>query len=171
MKSVKSLIRRAAALALLLVLLAGCTSPSADPAVDDEPDPVVSEDPAPVGEDMVIPKSALSETARFYTVDVEGTPMEIIALLTSDGVYRTSFNTCESCYKSGKGYYEQEGDELVCQNCSMRFSITVIGEPVEPGGCHPWPILQEDRMDTEDSLVIPYSYLVEKTEEWLSWPR
>ena len=43
--------------------------------------------------------------------------MEIVAVKALDGSIRTAFNTCQVCYNSGRGYYQQEGNELVCQNC------------------------------------------------------
>lgn len=36
---------------------------------------------------------------------------------------RTAFNTCQVCYSSGRGYYVQEGNVLVCQNCGNRFGM------------------------------------------------
>ena len=67
-----------------------------------------------------------------------------------------AFNTCQVCYDSGRGYYVQEGDVLVCQNCGNRFSA----EQVEliKGGCNPVPIDSENK--TDDGTTI--TYLVSK---------
>jgi len=40
--------------------------------------------------------------------------MEVLALKAKDRTIRTALNTCQVCYASGKGYYVQEGDVLVC---------------------------------------------------------
>lgn len=70
-----------------------------------------------IGKDdkLVINKSDISEKASFYPVNVDGTHMEVLAVKDSSGNIRTAFNTCQVCYSSGKGYYVQSGNVLVCQ--------------------------------------------------------
>lgn len=119
------------------------------------------------GEDLVIPISELSSTASFYTVEVDGTTMEIIAVIDSAGNIRTAFNTCQICYSSGRGYYVQSGDKLVCQNCGNQFTIDQI--EIETGGCNPWPIFAENKTVTEDSVVIPYEFLDESRQIFARW--
>lgn len=53
-------------------------------------------------------------TAKCYPVDVDRTRLEVVAIKASDGSIGTAFNTCQVWYDSGKGYYEQQGDLLVC---------------------------------------------------------
>ncbi|MDY4887455.1 MAG: Fe-S-containing protein [Eubacteriales bacterium] len=79
------------------------------------------------GENLIIPISEITETAKFYPVTVNGTQMEVIAVRDSNGKIRTAFNTCRICYDSGRGYYKQEGKALVCQNCGNRFTADQIG--------------------------------------------
>lgn len=52
--------------------------------------------------------------------------MEVIAVKDSGGTVRTAFNTCQVCYSSGKGYYKQKGDKLVCQNCGNAFTMDQV---------------------------------------------
>ena len=118
------------------------------------------------GESLDIPLDELSSTARFYPVEVNGTQMEIIALDAS-GEIRTAFNTCQICYLSGRGYYEQEGSVLVCQNCGSQFTADQVG--VQTGGCNPWPILPEDRTVTGETLSISYDTLDEATQIFADW--
>ena len=61
------------------------------------------------GDSLTIPVDELTENAAFYSVNVDGTEMEVMAVKTSDGTIRTAFNTCQICYDSGNGYYKQEG--------------------------------------------------------------
>lgn len=70
-----------------------------------------------IGKDdkLVINKSDISEKASFYPINVDGTRMEVLAVKDSSGNIRTAFNTCQVCYSSGKGYYVQSGNVLVCQ--------------------------------------------------------
>ena len=104
------------------------------------------------GESLVIPVDELSGTARFYPVEVNGTEMEILAVKDSKGNIRTAFNTCQICYSSGRGYYVQEGNGLVCQNCGNRFTVDQV--EVETGGCNPWPIFPENKTVTAEAVSI-----------------
>ena len=109
------------------------------------------------GDSLVIKTDDLSEDAAFYPIEVDGTEMEVIAVKDAEGTIRTAFNTCQICYDSGNGYYKQEGDKLVCQNCGNSFSKEDVG--VLSGGCNPYPIFPEDRADTEDTVTISYDFL------------
>ena len=64
-------------------------------------------------EDLVIPLDKVTNNVTFYAVDVDGTEMEVMAVRDSSGNIRTAFNTCQVCYSSGRGYYQQEGNDLV----------------------------------------------------------
>ncbi|WMC92372.1 DUF2318 domain-containing protein [Kineothrix sp. MB12-C1] len=119
------------------------------------------------GEDLVIPLAEVTEDASFYPIEVDGISMEVIAVKTQDGNIRTAFNTCQICYSSGRGYYEQDGDNLVCQNCGNRFSMDRV--EVEAGGCNPWPIFAENKSVTEESITIPYSFLQESEQIFANW--
>ena len=93
--------------------------------------------------------------------------MEVVAVKATDGTIRTAFNTCQVCYKSGKGYYKQEGDELVCQNCGNRFKIDQIEK--QKNGCNPVPILDSDKTDDGTNLVISESYLTKNINYFSNW--
>ena len=119
------------------------------------------------GEKLVIAVSDISSTARFYPIEVDGTEMEVLAVTDSEGNIRTAFNTCQICYGSGHGYYEQEGSELVCQNCGNRFTVDEV--EVQSGGCNPWPIFSENKTVTEDTIEISYDFLKESKEIFSNW--
>ena len=85
------------------------------------------------GEYLAIPIADLSQTASFYKADLDGTEVELVALKDSKGNLRTAFNACQVCYSSGRGYYRQEGEYLVCQNCGNSFTIDQVG--IASGGC------------------------------------
>lgn len=131
----------------LTILLNGCSCNNSGAQVITE------------GESLVIPINELTNTVRFYPVEVNGVSMEVIAVLDSDNNIRTAFNTCQICYNSGKGYYVQSGDKLICQNCGNEYTIDQI--EVETGGCNPWPIFEENKTVTEDSVSISYEFLYE----------
>lgn len=121
------------------------------------------------GGSLVIKTDDLSEDAAFYPIEVDGTEMEVIAVKDSDGTIRTAFNTCQICYDSGNGYYKQEGDKLVCQNCGNSFTMDQVGETA--GGCNPYPILDEDKTVTEDEIQISYDFLKESSDIFANWKR
>lgn len=121
------------------------------------------------GESLVIPVSEVSTTAQFYPVTVDGTAMEIIAVKDSSGYIRTAYNTCQVCYSSGKGYYVQDGNDLVCQNCRNRFTVDQV--EIQSGGCNPWPIFQEDKIVTEEAVSISYDSLKAATQIFANWKR
>lgn len=138
--------------ALLMLALAGCQGKAAQEELT---------------EDLVIPVAEISEKASFYPVRVDGVDLEVIAVKDSQGKIRTAFNTCQVCYDSGRGYYKQEGDKLVCQNCGNQFSVDQV--EVEAGGCNPWPIFDENKVTKDDSIVIPLSYLKQSEAIFSNW--
>jgi hypothetical protein len=103
-------------------------------------------------DEVKIKISDISNIAKFYPVMVDNIKMEVIAVKASDGTIRTAFNACQVCADSGKGYYVQEGDYLVCQNCGNRFNKDQIGQV--RGGCNPVPITNEFKIETEKNITV-----------------
>ncbi len=119
------------------------------------------------GGDLTIPKSGISETATFYPYKVGKTKMEVLAIKASDGTIRTAFNTCQVCYDSGRGYYEQDGNVLVCQNCGNRFQADQVEK--EKGGCNPVPIFDESKTDDGTNIVISKDILEANSALFGNW--
>jgi len=119
--------------------------------------------------ELIIPKAEVSETAKFYPYKIGNIYMEVIAVKASDGTIRTALNTCQICYNSGRGFYKQEGDELVCQNCGNRFRIEQV-EKIK-GGCNPVPIMKENKQENEESIIISGEFLAESAEYFKKWKR
>lgn len=117
--------------------------------------------------DLVIPLSEVSETAAFYPVEIDGTQLEVLAVQAPDGSVRTAFNTCQVCYSSGKGYYVQEGDVLVCQNCGNRFRMDDV--EVTRGGCNPVPIAFDNKNVNDDSITISKEFLAQAKVIFANW--
>ncbi len=78
----------------------------------------------------------------------DGTMVSFFVLKSSDGVIRSAIDSCDVCYRSGKGYI-QEGDFMVCTNCGKRFASTKINEV--KGGCNPAPL---NRKIVDTNLMI-----------------
>lgn len=121
------------------------------------------------GESLVIPTAEITSDASFFPLEVDGTTMEVIAVRASDGTIRTAFNTCQVCYDSGRGYYVQSGNYLVCQNCGNRFSMDQV--EIVAGGCNPWPIFPENKTVTADEISISYDFFVESQGIFENWKR
>lgn len=121
-----------------------------------------SDSPAAEGTDVVINKSDVSETVKFYPVKIGNKNMEILAVKASDGTIRTAFNTCQVCNGSPRAYYKQEGDTLVCQNCGNRFSMDMVEQ--QRGGCNPIPILKEDKTDDGTNITISKDFIEQNKE-------
>jgi len=117
--------------------------------------------------DLVISKSDVTTTAKFYPVQVSGTKLEVLAVRAPDDTIRTAFNTCQVCYSSGRGFYKQDGDVLVCQNCGNRFKMSRV--EIESGGCNPVPIFDERTTETEDSITISLDVLQEAKSIFANW--
>jgi hypothetical protein len=120
-----------------------------------------------VDADVVIAKNIISTKAQFIPVKVDGTKLEIIAVTAPDGTIRTAFNTCQVCYDSGKGFYKQDGDVLVCQNCGNRFKMSQV--EVESGGCNPVPLWDDWTTETDDTITVPLTLLQEATAIFGNW--
>lgn len=121
------------------------------------------------GPDLKILKSEVTKTARFYPYKASNTYMEVIAVKASDGTIRTALNTCQICFDSGRGYYTQQGDELVCGNCGNRFKIDQI-EKIK-NGCNPVPILAINKKDDGKYIIISGKYLNQNKDYFAYWKK
>lgn len=114
-----------------------------------------------------IKKADITSQAKFYPYEADGIKMELLALKASDGSVRTAFNTCQVCYSSGKGYYVQEGNELVCQNCGNRFAADQVG--VKKGGCNPVPISSSSKTEDDNTIKIDKGFLDNNKAYFSNW--
>jgi hypothetical protein len=119
------------------------------------------------GTGISITKSDVTEEASFIPYKADGTKLEVIAVKASDGTVRTALNTCQVCFNSGRGYYVQEGDELVCQNCGNRFNIDQIEK--QKNGCNPVPILDENKTDDGSVITIADEFLKQAAPLFEKW--
>jgi hypothetical protein len=119
--------------------------------------------------DLKIPKKEVGAKARFYGYKVGNVQIEVLALRAPDGTVRTAFNTCQVCYDSGRGYYTQQGDFLVCNNCGNRF----LARQVEliKGGCNPVPITRELKREDAEFIYIPKGIFEQARPLFLKWKR
>jgi Predicted membrane protein len=118
---------------------------------------------------IVIDKSKITSTVSFIPYKANGTNMEVIAVKAPDGTIRTAFNTCQVCFDSGRGYYKQQGDELVCQNCGNRFKISQVEK--EKNGCNPVPVSEADKTDNGSTITISKAFLAQNAALFSNWKK
>jgi len=119
--------------------------------------------------DLKIPKKGIGEQAQFFPYKAGNVLMEVLAVRAPDGTIRTALNTCQVCYSSGRGYYTQKGDVLVCNNCGNLFRISQV-EKVR-GGCNPVPITKEWKTEDADSIVISKEFLEQAKPLFANWKK
>lgn len=121
------------------------------------------------GINLKIKKADITEKASFYSYEEAGVYMEVMAVKASDGSIRTALNTCQVCFDSGRGYYKQDGDVVVCQNCGNVFGIDDI--EVVKGGCNPVPIMKENKSEDDEFITISGEFLADNAGYFEKWKR
>lgn len=137
----------AAAVVAYLVMSASDDSPA--------PAPVASgSQPGAQANDIRIPIAEVNDKAKFFNYKTaDNSAVSFFALRSSDGVYRVALNACDTCYHAKKGYHQQ-GDDMICNNCGLKFPSAKINEV--HGGCNP---ISVPRTVEGDSLIIKASDL------------
>ncbi len=104
----------------------------------------------PGSNQFVFPLSIFADgKAKYYVYKHSSTErIRFFIVKSSDGVVRCAFDACDVCYRAKKGYV-QEGDNMICVNCGLRFATSKINEV--KGGCNPAPLA---RTVQGDKLVI-----------------
>ena len=111
----------------------------------------------------------LSEQVTLYPYQAGETYMEVMAVKDSSSTVKTALNTCQVCYNSGRGYYEQEGSTVVCQNCGNVFNIDDI--EVIKGGCNPIPIMPDVKTEDGEFITISGEFLTANAAYFEDWKR
>ena len=87
--------------------------------------------------------------AHYFKVKAkDGTMVNFFTVKSRDNIIRAAIDACDVCYKSGKGYV-QEDNFMVCTNCGRKFATDRINEV--KGGCNPAPL---KRTMENDKLII-----------------
>lgn len=110
--------------------------------------------------------SSLGDQVAFIDYDSNGTAMQVMLYKDADGKVHGALNTCQVCAGSPYAYFEQEGDEVVCQNCGNHFSVEAIGDV--HGGCNPVPLeVSEDG----EQVLIDTAVLDEQAGAFANWKK
>ncbi len=134
---------------LLVGLLVGCsTEVQSDVIKSDVTASAILE------EDYVkIPRSEVSSELKKYTYEVNGVSVRYFVVKDESGAVRTALDACDVCGAKG---YTQDGTDVVCNNCGLRFSIADIGISNSRGGC--WPSRLEN-IEQDNYVYISKSEL------------
>ncbi len=114
-----------------------------------------------------ISTAEIGTQASYYDTEIDGTTVEILAVLASDGTVHLAMNTCQVCNGSPYAYFEQDGDYFVCQNCGNRFSSDEIG--LVSGGCNPVPVTEDDYTENDGIITVSESFLEENAYRFSKW--
>jgi uncharacterized membrane protein len=113
---------------------------------------------APVqGNRIVIPLDEVRDgKAHFYTYVRGGGQINFFVRTDAKGAASSYFDACYTCYKQKKGY-RQQGPDLVCNECDMKFGLAAETWE-DKGGCD--PILLASTI--EDNNLIIDTRVIEK---------
>ena len=104
--------------------------------------------------DVRIPISEISAKAKFFDyTTADKRSVRFFVMKSSDGQYRAALDACDTCFQAKKGYH-QEGDDLICNKCGLKFHSSLINEVA--GGCNPIGLA---RTIEGDQIVIKASDL------------
>lgn len=81
--------------------------------------------------------ASVTDTARFYKYEQDGKTVRFFLVKDGAGKLHAAFDACDVCFREGKGY-EQDGPNMRCVNCGMKFNTARVGDV--KGGCNPSPL-------------------------------
>ena len=104
--------------------------------------------------------------AKYYSFkSPQGQDIRYFIMQSSDGVIRAAFDACDTCWAAAKGY-RQEGDNMVCNNCGLRFPSVKIN--VVKGGCNPSPLT---RTIAGNNVIIKVNDIIEQGSFYFDFNR
>ena len=115
---------------------------------------------------LQVPVDALGDQVAFIDYDSNGTAMQVMLYKGEDQAVRGALNTCQVCAGSPYAYFEQEGSDVVCQNCGNHFSVDAIGDA--HGGCNPVPL---EFSEDGKNVVIDTAVLDEQAGAFTNWKK
>lgn len=133
-------------MAILMAILGGCSKLPAEYKTLRASD----------GEIRIPVKEVDDGKVHFYTYKKSGKRINLLVRTDGAGELSAYFDACFTCYKHKKGYRE-EGTDLVCNECSMRFRLA-DKKWDNTGGCS--PILL--RSTIADGFIIIRAENIEK---------
>lgn len=113
---------------------------------------------------IAIDPSRFTEHASYFNYDANGTTIQLIGVIASDGTPRISLNTCQACNPSPRAYFVEKQGKLVCRNCGNVFRMDSVGK--QAGGCNPMAI---DHKTAENKITIDAAVLDSYAGAFAAW--
>ena len=101
-----------------------------------------------------IPIDSVTNQMQKLEYNAKGTPVTYFVVKDSNGKIKTAFDACDVC--GGKKGYHQEGNQVVCNNCGLKFAISGLGTKNKGSGCWPSHIGHEIK---DGNIIIKKSEL------------
>ena len=120
--------------------------------------------PTPADGVISIAVSDLTTAPTYINYNANGTTVQLIAGIASDGTARIALNTCQVCNPSPKAYFAQNGSKLVCQNCGNKFTMDDVGDAAS--GCNPTQI---EFTESNGVITVPTSALDAEVKAFAKW--
>ena len=99
---------------------------------------------------FAFPESAFQDgKAKYFQYNVSpNLAIRFFIVKSLDGKMRAAFDACDVCFHEKKGYLQQ-GPNMVCINCGLKFKTDKINE-VRGGGCSPHPL----KMNLQNGQIL-----------------
>lgn len=100
---------------------------------------VAAQEVKPVNGAFVFPVSAFADgKAKHFEYKISPSQsVRFFIVKSTDGVIRAALDACEKCFRAKKGYVQQ-GNDMTCINCGLKFRTDKVNEVT--GGCNPHPL-------------------------------
>lgn len=131
---------------MTLLLLTGCGK---------QPN-LYQEAPVKDGKIVIALERVSDKNAHFFTYRKLGKHINFFVRTDAKGTVSSYFDACFTCYKHKKGYH-QEGADLICNECSMKFGL-FEEKWDEKDGCNPIHL----KSSLEGSSLVIETDVIEK---------
>lgn len=92
--------------------------------------------------------------------------MQVMLYKDADGTVHGALNTCQVCAGSPYAYFEQEGNEVVCQNCGNHFAVEATVMYMVAAIRYRWNFQK-----MEDQVLIETASLDKQSDAFANWKK
>lgn len=117
--------------------------------------------------DIIIKKNDVTKKVSYYSYEVDGIIISLLAVRDSNNNIVVVINTCQSCGGAPYAYFVQVDSQTIqCQNCGNLFKIDELTN-LKENGCNPIGI--EDIQDNDDTLIISHTEIEQYKDLFENW--
>ncbi len=96
-----------------------------------------------------IPLDSITNEMQKFTYDSNGVEISYFVVKDSNNNVKTAFDACDVC--GGSKGYRQEGNNVVCNKCGLKFAISELGTKNKGSGC--WPSHLNHEIEDENIII------------------